>query len=58
MQTKLASDTIEMICRTSPIISTPSIDNAANAAPLAKALTQRSPASDPGFDPRAQCRWR
>ncbi|WP_306113876.1 MULTISPECIES: bifunctional 4-hydroxy-2-oxoglutarate aldolase/2-dehydro-3-deoxy-phosphogluconate aldolase [unclassified Roseovarius] len=40
MQTKLASDTIEMICRTSPIISTPSIDNATNAAPLAKALTR------------------
>lgn len=40
MQTKLAADTIEMICRTSPIISTPSIDNTANAAPLAKALTR------------------
>lgn len=40
MQTKLASDTIEMICRTSPIISTPSIDNPATAAPLAQALTR------------------
>lgn len=40
MQTKLASDTIEMICRTSPIITTPSIDNPGNAAPLAKALTR------------------
>ena len=40
MQTKLASDTIEMICRTSPIITTPTLENASNAAPLARALTQ------------------
>ncbi|MEO3414751.1 bifunctional 4-hydroxy-2-oxoglutarate aldolase/2-dehydro-3-deoxy-phosphogluconate aldolase [Roseovarius sp. CAU 1744] len=40
MQTKLASDTIEMICRTSPIITTPTLANAADAAPLAQALTR------------------
>ncbi len=40
MQTKLASDTIEMICRTSPIITTLSLDSAAIAAPLARALTR------------------
>ena len=40
MQTKLASDTIEMICRTSPIISTPSLEDASDAAPLARALTR------------------
>lgn len=40
MQTKLASDTIEMICRTSPIITTPQIENASHAAPLAQALTK------------------
>ena len=40
MQTKLASDTIEMICRTSPFISTPTLADAAHAAPLARALTR------------------
>ncbi|WP_299842318.1 keto-deoxy-phosphogluconate aldolase [uncultured Roseovarius sp.] len=40
MQTKLASDTIEMICRTSPIITTPTLDNTTLAAPLARALTK------------------
>lgn len=40
MQTKLASDTIEMICRTSPIITTPTLEDAALAAPLARALTK------------------
>ena len=40
MQTKLASDTIEMICRTSPIITTPVVKTPALAAPLARALTR------------------
>ena len=40
MQTKLASDTIEMICRTSPVITTPTLEDPALAAPLARALTK------------------
>ena len=40
MQTKLASDTIEMICRTSPVITTPTLDEVADAVPLARALTK------------------
>lgn len=40
MQTKLASDTIEMICRTSPLISTPALEDPRDAAPLARALTK------------------
>lgn len=40
MQTKLASDTIEMICRISPVITTPTLPNTVDAAPLAKALTR------------------
>ncbi len=40
MQTKLASDTIEMICRTSPVISRPALCDPGRAAPLASALTK------------------
>lgn len=40
MQTKLASDTIEMICRTSALITTPHLSQPALAAPLAQALTR------------------
>lgn len=40
MQTKLASDTIEMICRISPVISTPRLRHVHHAGPLAQALTR------------------
>ncbi len=40
MQTKLASDTIDKICRISPIISSPRFSDPALATPLAVALTR------------------
>ena len=40
MQTKLASDTIEMICRTSPVITRPALCDPGRAAQLASALTK------------------